>query len=66
MIEVGDRRTVVPVTFSETGPDSRTRTQLRGTVVYVHPRGRYCVLEFETRGGKIRESFRLFGGEIAE
>lgn len=33
-----------------------------GRVVYIHPAGRFCVLEFETRGGGIRESFMLREG----
>ena len=30
-----------------------------GRVVYIHPEGRYAVLEFEGPGGKSRESFPL-------
>lgn len=30
-----------------------------GWVVYIHPEGRYAVLEFEGPGGKSRESFSL-------
>nr|DAJ09404.1 MAG TPA: hypothetical protein [Caudoviricetes sp.] len=28
-----------------------------GVVVYIHPRGLYHTVEFELRGGKVRESF---------
>ena len=28
-----------------------------GVVTYVHPRGRYHMVEFETAGGPIRECF---------
>jgi len=30
-----------------------------GRVVYIHPKGKYAVLEFEGPGGKARESFPL-------
>lgn len=43
------------------GPRGRITTKLRGeaigTVVYIHPRGRYYTLEFTFKGGTIRESF---------
>ena len=38
-----------------------------GRVVYIHPRGRYCTLEFEVgvrEPVKLRESFQLVEGEI--
>ena len=40
-----------------------------GTVVYVHPGGRYCVLEFDVGRREpmtIRESFQLIDGRVAE
>ena len=49
----------VPVTL---GPDPadpgemRTRRK-RGKIWYVHPLGRYVVVEIETAGGPVRESF---------
>lgn len=67
MVKLGDRRTVYPATLDghERG---KPRPLITGTVVYIHPAGRYCVLEFEvgTRGERIRESFQLIEGEIAE
>ena len=41
-------------------------TAIRGTVSYIHPARRYCILEFAVRGGILRESFQLIDGEIAE
>ena len=32
---------------------------LEGRVVYIHPKGRYAVLEFKGPQGKARESFEL-------
>jgi len=66
MIKLGERRTVYPVTFAEAEAGSKKRRPLTGRVVYIHPRARFCTLEFETRGGPIRESFQLIGGEVAE
>ena len=60
MVTIGCGRTVKPVTFSVLGKD------VRGTVSYVHPARRYCILEFAVRGGILRESFQLIDGEIAE
>ena len=66
MVKLGDRRTVHPVTLD--GHEKGKPRPLTGTVVYIHPEGRYCVLEFEvgTRGERIRESFQLIVGDIAE
>ena len=66
LVKLGDRRTVHPATLD--GHEKGKPRPLTGTVVYIHPAGRYCVLEFEvgTRGERIRESFQLIEGEIAE
>lgn len=34
------------------------RRRIPGRVVYIHPEGRYHVVEFDVRGVKIRESYR--------
>ena len=36
---------------------SSDKTPMEGKVIYIHPEGRYHIVEFETRGGKIRECF---------
>lgn len=46
MIKLGDRITVKPATFDVPGKDGKPKG-VPGTVVYIHPAGRYCVLEFE-------------------
>lgn len=61
MIKVGDKVIRVPQ-FGEMPKGSSTtvlrRTPMRGTVVYIHPKGRFHVVEFENeRGQKLRESF---------
>ena len=57
-MELGDRVKRVPETFGlseHTGPGARPA--LTGTVVYIHPKGRYHTVEFILRGGRVRESF---------
>ena len=46
MIKLGDRITVKPATFDVPGKDGKPKA-IPGAVVYVHPAGRYCVLEFD-------------------
>ena len=57
-MKLGERVRRKPVTFmlsEEAGPGHRPT--LEGTVVYIHPQGRYHTVEFQTSGGPIRESF---------
>lgn len=56
MIEVGQIRKDIPVTFGESeGAVGMTSNKLiKGTVVYVHPEGRYYTSDF---GRGCRESF---------
>ena len=57
-MKVGDRVTRLPQTISELDDKCRaTRRTMKGVVVYIHPLGRYHIVEFETAGGPIRESF---------
>lgn len=60
-MQIGDRVTRTPQTFAESVETrERQRTQPRpmtGRVVYIHPRGRYHVVEFEAGGQRVRESF---------
>lgn len=68
MIKLGDRITVKPATFDVPGKDGKPKA-IPGTVAYVHPAGRYCVLEFDVGRREpvtIRESFRLIDGRVAE
>lgn len=64
MVKLGDKIRIWPKTISayEEREDRRRkkiRMAPRGTVVYIHPLRRFCVLEFKVRGGVIRESFML-------
>ena len=66
MIKLGDRIAVKPVTFDIPGNDGKPKA-IPGTVVYIHPGGRYCILEFEVgirETVTLRESFKLVNGEV--
>ena len=67
MIKLGDRRSVHPVTFDPGQTKEGKQKTATGRVVYVHPKGRFCTLEFEIgarSGATIRERFQLVEGEI--
>lgn len=61
MVRVGDKVTRVPNSIEELkvpGSVAMVTKPMRGTVVYVHPKGRFHVVEFENaHGEKLRESF---------
>ncbi len=52
LVRVGDTVQRRPISFSDS--DAKNARLLRGTVIYVHPAGRFHVVEFE-KG--VRESF---------
>lgn len=56
---IGNKYRVMPsFTYGKDPGKSNTGKRLTGTVVYVHPNGRYAVLEFKTKSGeKLRECF---------
>lgn len=54
-VEAGDVVMRRPISFSDT--DSKNAKLMRGTVVWVHPKGRYHVVEFGEGSKAIRESF---------
>lgn len=58
-VHMGDAVMRVPVTFGNDLEDRKNaRRPMKGKVVYIHPRGRYHTVEFETAlFGPIRESF---------
>lgn len=59
-MKIGDSAQRVLETFGnyEESKDGKKKKPLTGTVVYIHPAGRYHTVEFEVSGGKIRESFQ--------
>ena len=56
IVEVGDSVLRHPIIFSDS-TDKSKRKMIRGTVIYVHPKKRYHVVEFGFPRGNIRESF---------
>lgn len=59
-MKTGDKVTMIPETLMDEDTNGkRYKRPIRGTVVYIHPRKRYYTVEFETRGGPLRESFKF-------
>ena len=56
MVERNQKYRVIPA-FSKTKIEECK--SMVGRVVYIHPEGRYAVLEFEGTGGKAKEAFPL-------
>lgn len=56
-LKLGDRVQVVPETIFGAEMKRLPRT---GTVIYIHPQGRFCVLEFEpqVRGGILSDPYQ--------
>lgn len=57
-VKVGD--TVMERLMFDKG---KSLVPFKGTVIYVHPEGRFYRAEFELPGCKIREGFSLYGKE---
>lgn len=56
MPKVGDVVYLVP-SFMFCESDHSRNIPMKGIVRWVHPKGRYYLVEFDTRGGVIRECF---------
>lgn len=57
-VKVGQRVVRKPVTLWDYDDHARrTSIQLHGVVIYVHPKGRFHTVAFETPKGRICESF---------
>lgn len=58
MPKVGDKVERYPITFTgDYDKPGKKKRKITGTVVYVHPQGRYHIVEFAVSGGAIREGF---------
>lgn len=58
-LEIGLEVVRTPQTiFEEEAPGKAIRRPMRGRVVYIHPRGLFHTVEFQTRGGAVKESFQ--------
>lgn len=57
-MQLGEYVTRKPKTILGEGTHGKQMEMpMRGRVVYIHPRGRYHVAEFDLPGGPVRESF---------
>lgn len=60
-MQIGDYVTRKPVTIGCGDDYSLARKPMRGRVVYIHPKGRYHVVQFGEHGP--REAFSAWGEE---
>lgn len=60
-MNVGDKVSCIPdfLLGNETSPLRQKVSPQTGTVVYIHPQGRYYTVEFEMGDGKVKESYSL-------
>lgn len=59
-LKKGDRVIREPECLYESGEKERSHkkpVRMEGVVTYIHPFGWYHIVEFTTRGGKLKESF---------
>lgn len=55
-VRIGDIVMRKPISFSES--DAKNASLMRGKVVWIHPKGRFHVVEFGEGSKAIRESFK--------
>lgn len=56
-MKIGDKVQRRPVTFGSLEGENGLRQAFTGRVVYIHPKGRYHMVGFTVRSGRIRECF---------
>lgn len=56
-MKLGEKVVRMPETFRDYGEESWTPRAVAGRVTYIHPKGRFHMVEFETPGGALRECF---------
>lgn len=56
-MKLGEKVVRMPETFRDYGEESRTPRAVAGRATYIHPKGRFHMVEFETPGGALRECF---------
>lgn len=58
-MKIGQKVQRFPVSFSEQdGKKGEAKRPMTGTVVFIHPKGRFHIVEFQVRGKAVRESFQ--------
>ena len=59
MVRVGDKvRRMSEILSQQDAENHSVRRPMVGKVTYVHPKGRFHEVEFELRGGPVRECFQ--------
>lgn len=59
-MRIGERVIRHPITFYLVPPRPDFAEPSEGTIVYIHPKGRYHTVEFENNGRIVRESFSSY------
>ena len=63
MIQVGDQvQAQLPLYFNV----NEGTPYVRGTVFWVHPKGRFCRVRFELAGGPVNETFQIINGVLQD
>lgn len=57
-MKIGQKVRRVPLSLTQTADSGKQEHRpMTGTVVYIHPQGRYHMVAFEMRGGIVQECF---------
>lgn len=57
-MKIGQKVRRVPLSLTQTTDSGKQEHRpMTGKVVYIHPQGRYHIVEFEVCGGTVRECF---------
>lgn len=57
-MRIGQKVRRVPLSLTQTTDSGKQEHRpMTGKVVYIHPQGRYHIVEFEVCGGTVRECF---------
>ena len=56
-MKLGEKEIRRPVTFRGPEEEDAPPRAMVGRVAYIHPKGRFHMVEFETPGGVLRECF---------
>lgn len=62
MVEIGQKVTCEPAFAGSDTPGPGRKQRHTGRVVYIHPGGRFYIVEFQTPKGPVREAFLMTGG----
>ena len=57
-VRIGDKKTFIPAAF-RCGLPCDCERRVTGTVIWIHPRNRFYLVEVESNGYKWREAFAM-------